>query len=83
VAASSEAAQPAWSNGSAEPWRAGALSAYGETHFAEFAAALLGLLDCDLLPPLSLLTLGWLLHQLLSVGASGGWLGGATSQCMR
>lgn len=48
-----------------------AAAAYGDMQFAELVAALLGLLGCDLLPPLSLLTLGWLLHQLLSVGVAG------------
>ncbi|GAB4821885.1 hypothetical protein N2152v2_008931 [Parachlorella kessleri] len=45
--------------------------AYGEAQFAEVASSLLGLLGCDLLPPLAILTLGWLLNKLLSVGKAG------------
>ena len=42
-----------------------------EQPFEEIVAALMALLASDLLPPLSLWTLGWLLSQLLCVGKCG------------
>jgi hypothetical protein len=45
-----------------------------EQPFEEIVAALMSLLASDLLPPLSLWTLGWLLSQLLCVGKGGALL---------
>jgi hypothetical protein len=50
------------------------IAQHAEQQFGEVADALLGLLSSDLLPPLSLATLGWLLNQLLSVGKGGAQL---------
>lgn len=44
-------------------------AAAAEVAFCEVAAAVLSLLSSDLLPPVSLHTVSWLLHQLLSVGS--------------
>jgi hypothetical protein len=40
-------------------------------------SSLLALLGCDLLPPLSLTTLAWLINQLLSAGKGGAQLSSA------
>lgn len=49
----------------------GVQTAIGEGQFAELSGVLLELLGCEELPPLALHALGWLLNQLLSVGATG------------
>ena len=49
-------------------------AAHAEQRFEEVVSALLGLLGSELLPPLSLHTVGWLLNRLLSVGKGGAQL---------
>lgn len=51
--------------------------AHADRQAADVVEALLGLLDSQLLPPLSLQTVGWLLHRLLSVGKGAAPLTGA------
>lgn len=50
---------------------AAAAGTAAEAAFSDVVSALLGPLSSDLLPPLSLRAIGWLLHQLLSVGKGG------------
>ena len=61
---------------------AAAAAARAEQQFGEVVGALLGLLCSDVLPPLSFSTLGWLLHQLLSVGKGGAALSGPQQQAL-
>lgn len=49
-------------------------AALAEQRFDDIVGALLGLLGSELLPPLSLHTVGWLLNKLLSVGKGGAQL---------
>ena len=49
-------------------------AALAEQRFDDIVSALLGLLGSELLPPLSLHTVGWLLNKLLSVGKGGAQL---------
>lgn len=50
---------------------AAAAGTAAEAAFSDIVSALLGPLTSDLLPPLSLRAIGWLLHQLLSMGKGG------------
>ena len=62
---------------------AAALSpAQAEQWFGEVVGPLLGLLGSELLPPLSLSTVGWLLNQLLPVGKGGATLSPAQAEAL-
>ncbi|KAL4427887.1 hypothetical protein ABPG75_001976 [Micractinium tetrahymenae] len=50
--------------------------------FSDVVSALLGLLSSDLMPPLSLRTVGWLLNQLLAVGKGGAVLSPGQRQAL-
>ncbi len=57
-------------------------AAYTEQRFDDIVGSLLGLLGSELLPPLSLHTVGWLLNRLLSVGKGGAQLSSSQSAAL-
>lgn len=57
-------------------------AAHAEQQFSDIVSALLGLLVSDLLPPLSLGVVGWLLNQLLSTGKGGAALAPAQAETL-
>ena len=70
----SPAARAASSSPALSPLPSGSRAASAEASFQEIVEALLALLSVELLPPVSLGAVGWLLNQLLAVGATGAQL---------